>query len=392
MQINFNRTAITSALALALFTAPALLKAQGQGQGGQTQAIPSGPLAPEKYKNIQVLTNVPADQIETTMRYVSAAVEQPCAGCHVQDESGKFSYEKDDKRAKQTARNMMKMVLGINGSNYGVQVECATCHAGRQRPVGLQMAEMMTPEQAGQINTAPPVAPGRGPGAGGFSGRGGRGAQPPAPAVDDVLSRYFDAIGGRAAADKVQSLTRTGTLTNRAGQTIPFTLEEKGTKFRETEQTKPGAASIGFDGSAGWTQSDGKTADLAGFLLDQALRMNDLGNVSQLHARYPMLQASGRPFQINGKSAITVTGRAGIVTEQFYFDSESGLLVRRVITTRTALGNLREQFDYADYRAAGDVKIPYQIIRRTWDTHDTLKISEAKANAPIDDARFAKPN
>jgi len=343
MQMDFNRTAITSALALALFAAPALLKAQGpqgQGRGGQTQAVPSGPLAPEKYKNIQVLTNVPADQIETTMRYVSAAVAQPCTGCHVQDESGKFSYEKDDKRAKQTARNMMKMVLGINGSNYGVQVECATCHAGRQRPVGLQMAEMMTPEQASQISAAPAATPGRGPGAGGFSG-GGRGAQPPAPAVDDVLNRYFDAIGGRAAVDKLQSLTRTGTLTNRAGQTIPFTIEEKGTKFREIEQTKPGAVTIGFDGSAGWTQSEGKTADLAGFLLDQALRMNDLGNGSQLHARYPLLQASVRPFQINGKSAIAVTGRAGIVTEQFYFDSESGLLVRRVITTRTALGNLR---------------------------------------------------
>src|SRR3569833_4382964 len=110
------------------------------------------------------------------MRYVSVAVAQPCTGCHVQDESGKFSYEKDDKRAKQTARNMMKMVLGINGSNYGVQVECTTCHAGRQRPVGLQMAEMMPPEQASQISAAPAATPGRGPGAGCFSG-GGRGAQ-----------------------------------------------------------------------------------------------------------------------------------------------------------------------------------------------------------------------
>lgn len=392
--VNFNRPMLVSALALAsMLSAPAWLNGQppqGQGRGGQTPA-PAGPLAPERYKNIQVLTSVPADQLESTMRYVSAAVAQPCVGCHVQEESGQFSYEKDDKRTKVTARNMMKMVLGINASNYGVQVECATCHAGHQRPVGLQMAEMMTPEQI--MNTAPPSGPGRGPAGGGFpGGRGGRGAQPPAPAVDDVINKYFDAIGGRVAADKVLSLIRTGTLTNRAGQTIAFTIEEKGTKFRESEQTKPAVTVLAFDGSAGWTQADGKTTDLAGFLLDQALRLNDLGRISQLSGKYPTLQASGRPFQINGKNAITVTGRAGIVTEQLYFDSESGLLVRRVMMTRTALGSLREQFDYSDYRAAGDVKIPFQITRQSWDALDTVKISDARANAAMDDARFAKPN
>ncbi|HVY94498.1 MAG TPA: photosynthetic reaction center cytochrome c subunit family protein [Bryobacteraceae bacterium] len=393
MQIKFSRTMIASAVTFAaLFTAPAWVMAQPQqGRGGQTPAAPTGPLAPEKYKNIQVLTNVPADEIETTMRYVSAAVGQPCSGCHVQEASGQFSYEKDDRRTKQTARNMMKMVLGINASNYGLQVECATCHAGRQRPVGLPMAEMMTPEQVAQMNAAPAGGPGRGPG-GGFGGRGGRGAQTPPPAVDAVLNKYFDAIGGRAAVDKVQSLTRTGTLTNRAGQTVAFTIEEKGNKFRETEETKPGATVLAFDGSAGWMQADGKTADLAGFLLDQTLRLNDLGRISQLSTRYPTLQASGRPFPINGKSAISVMGRAGIVMEQFFFDSESGLLVRRVVMTRTPLGALREQFDYSDYRPAGDVKIPYQITRQTWDAYDTMKISDAKANAPVEDARFTKPN
>jgi hypothetical protein len=395
MQINSSRIVIVSAVAFAaILTAPACLNAQPpQGRGGQAPPAPTGPFAPEKYKNIQALTNVPADQLESVMRYVSVAVAQPCAGCHVQEESGQFSYEKDDKRTKQTARNMMKMVLGINASNYGVQVECATCHAGRQRPVGLQMAEMMTPEQIAQMNAAPPAPP-AGPGGGGFpgGGGGGRGAQPPAPAIDDVLNKYFDSIGGRAAADKVQSLSRTGTLTNRAGQTIPFTIEEKGTKFRESEQAKSGATVRAFDGSTGWMTADGKTTDLAGFLLDQSLRLNDLGRISQLSAKYPTLQTSGRPFQINGKSAITVTGRAGIVTEQLYFDSESGLLVRRVMMTRTPLGSLREQFDYSDYRPAGNVKIPYQITRQTWDAYDTLKISDAKANTPIEDTRFAKPN
>ena len=95
-------------------------------------------------------------------------------------------------------------------------------------------------------------------------------------------------------------------------------------------------------------------------------------------------------MQINGKDTVTLTGRAGIVSEQFSFDTASGLLLRRVIMTRTVLGTLREQVDYADYRPAGDVKIPFHITSTTWNALDTYKVADAKANATLDDARFAK--
>jgi len=104
-----------------------------------------------------------------------------------------------------------------------------------------------------------------------------------------------------------------------------------------------------------------------------------------------MLQASGRPVPINGKDTTVITGRAGVITEQFYFDAASSLLVRRIITTRTPLGSLREQVDYADYRPAGGVKVPFEIKRTNWDTLDTFKASDVKVNAPIDDARFVRP-
>ena len=39
---------------------------------------PTGPLAPTAYKNIQVLTDVPADQLDLTMRYFVAATGLQC--------------------------------------------------------------------------------------------------------------------------------------------------------------------------------------------------------------------------------------------------------------------------------------------------------------------------
>ena len=392
-------TAGTYAAGIALLTAlmlvaPQGLRAQqapGRG-GGQPDPTPTGPMANEKYKNIQVLTKVPADQLELTMRYVSASVNQRCIDCHVQEASGDWSYEKDDKRTKQTARSMMKMVYGINAGNYGIQVECATCHAGHNRPVGLPMAEMLTPEQVAQTTPpSPPPGGGRGfQGAAGFSG-GGRGQRPAGPPVDDVINKYLAAIGGRASVEKLQSLSMTGVVTNRAGQTAGFTIEEKQNKYREARQTRPDADVRGYDGAHGWEQTGAKTADLAGFPLDQTLRLNDVGNALHMSEKYTNLQTSGHPMPINGKDTTVVTGRAGVATEQFYFDSASGLLVRRVVMTRTALGQLREQIDYADYRSAGDIKIPFEIKLTTWNALDTLKVADAKVNVALDDARFAKP-
>ncbi len=395
-----------AAVAVLLIAAPQGMRAQPPQGGPQQPPAPTGPMAPEKYKNIQILTNVPAAQIDATMRYVAAATSFHCVDCHVQEASGDFSWEKDDKRTKQTARSMMKMVYGVNAANLGVQVECATCHAGKNRPVGLPMAEMLTPEQVTAMMTPPPPPPGPpagmqaggpgGPGgpqgAAGASG-GGRGGfqRVPGPPIDDVVNKYLAAVGGRSAVEKLQSLTLTGTVTNRAGQAAAFTIEEKANKYRETRQSKPDATVIGFDGTAGWQQTGARTGALVGFGLDLATRLNDVGNVLHLTEKYTNVQTSGRPTQINGKDTTQVSGRAGTANEQLYFEIGSGLLVRRIVTTRTPLGSLREQFDFADYRAAGDVKVPFEIKVTNWSTLDTYKVADAKANVTVADARFAKP-
>ena len=80
------------------------------------------------------------------------------------------------------------------------------------------------------------------------------------------------------------------------------------------------------------------------------------------------------------------------VTEQFMFDATSGLLVRRIARTATGLrGQLVAQFDYSDYRVVAGVKLPFQITRSNWDTFDTFKATDIKANTTIADARFARP-
>jgi photosynthetic reaction center cytochrome c subunit len=363
-------------------------------------------MAPERYKNIQVLTDVPADQLDLTMRYVVAATGIQCSGCHVADSAtGQLQPEKDDRPAKKTARQMMSMVNTINAGNFGARVSCGTCHAGRNQPPGLALAAMLTPDQVAALAqqaaaaAARQGAPGQGaPGGSAANGRGGRGAQTPPVAVDVVLAKYFEALGGRAAIEKIQSVTINGTHTDRASQSTPYVIEEKGAKFRETVQSHPDALTRAFDGTAGWEQRGGRRTILQDFPLQQLLRSAELGlplrlaSATNLQAgramRLPALGPAGSPLDVN----VLQYSPQQYVTEQLMFDAASGLLVREVARTATGLrGQLIEQFDYSDYRDVGGVKMPFQVIRANWNTFDTLKASEIKTNVTIDDARFSMP-
>src|SRR4051812_43374441 len=116
----------------------------GQPPQGQPQprAQQPGPQASEEkagqskqFTNIQVLKDIPADQLLPSMQFITGALGVDCGFCHVTDK-GHEGYAADDKRNKKTAREMMTMTMAINQNNFkGEQrVTCATCHNGHNNP------------------------------------------------------------------------------------------------------------------------------------------------------------------------------------------------------------------------------------------------------------------
>jgi photosynthetic reaction center cytochrome c subunit len=346
---------------------------------GARQSGSNPPLAPAKYKNIQVLTDVPADQLEAAMRYVAAATGRVCTDCHVQDPSAPAGWapERDDKPLKKRAREMMRMVRTINAGSFGVTITCGTCHQGRNQPSPLQVAQPLTPEQvvaqaaSGGRSGAPAVA------------------APQGPPVDDVLSKYVEALGGRAALEHLESRVMSGTVTTREGRTLPVTIEQKGDRYRETSGPEPTQLVRGFDGATAWMNSRGFSVDLP--VAEQAFRVPDLALALHLKERYPAIQP-GKPTRLEGRDVNVLRGTANGVTETLYFDAGSGLLVRRSILTRTPLGSLPWQVDYGDYRAVAGVKMPFQITRSASQAVDKMTVADIKPNVPMEDKRFGKPS
>ena len=146
--------------------------------GAQQQQL-AGKTAEQAFKNIQVLKEIPAEQVVPTMRVMAGSLGVNCGFCHVEDRS------KDDLMTKQTARKMITMMMNINKDNFDArqEVTCYTCHKGTNDPVStIQYSDE-------------PAAPRPG-------GRGGQG-----PSADQILANYVQALGGEQAIRKVSSVT-----------------------------------------------------------------------------------------------------------------------------------------------------------------------------------------
>jgi photosynthetic reaction center cytochrome c subunit len=378
------------------------LLAQG-GQGGPPPPPPKpGQLAPDYYKNIKVLKNVPADQLRTQMEYFTASLGVQCNFCHVQGQ-----FDSDENPRKDRARKMMTMVDRFNDSpSNDITLTCATCHHNRVPPerTPTLAVNMTQPEAdaAAAARAARAGGPGggqggRGPGGPGGPGGQGRGRGPapepkPTETPDALIAKYVQALGGQAALAAAKTRVLEGAQTTRDLQTQPIKVQEKITgEYRVDVATTPNPTVRVSTPSAAWATGFGPNArDLEGVQAAQVARPTDFGlalNAKTIYASFDVR----RYETIDGKRAVVMDARRGpIVNESLYFDVDSGLLLRRVVLTKTAYGNLAEQVDYSDYKDAGGIKIPFTVRYATWNQVTTEKFVDAKVNAQIDDAVFAK--
>jgi len=328
---------------------------------------PSADVPAEKfYKNIQVLQGLPSDQLVPAMNFMADSLGVKCSYCHVTDDSGRWPMEKDDKKAKGTAREMIRMMRGINEANFKgrLEVTCATCHHGSSDPasmpplLGAVPAHSETPEGA--------------------------------PSVDAVLEKYTAAVGGKDAIAKVRNREIRGSFTGGDGTPHPIEVRQTADgKYRSEVKVDQGAFTIVFDGKSG--TSGGPTWNNP-MPPDEKVRIGwraTLFPAADLKSRYPALAVRGKEA-IDGRDAWIVMGRdAEGGRETLWFDVQTGLLVRTLHRQHTPFGDIPEQTDYSDYRDVGGVKVPYTIRHTAPDRGDTIRAEEVKQNVDIPDSVFA---
>jgi hypothetical protein len=382
---------LTMAVLIAVF---GLGRARAQSSGPAhtpeaTQAAntPGPKKAEEQFKNIQVLKGIPAEQLIPTMQFITASLGVQCDFCHVQQ-----AFEKDDKKNKQTARKMMEMMIAINADDFDGHraVTCNSCHNGNPKPQAIPPVMTEEPKEA---------AGGPMPGGAMMSGATPAGSSPATtketagPTAEQLLDKYVQAAGGAAAIDKVTSRVMNGTI-DFGGKSLPIDIYSKDPDKRISfTHMQDGDSITAFDGHDGWLGSPGRPGvrEMHGSELDAAGMDADLHLATHLKPMLGEMKVQGTE-KVGDHEVYEVVGqREGKPPLQLYFDEQSGLLVRLVRYGDTALGLLPTQIDYADYRDANGVKIPYRWTLARPSGRFTIQLSDVKQNVPVDDAKFVKP-
>src|SRR2546427_2385674 len=175
-----------------------LYSSLGMPQPAQT---PAAAAAQEKTveqveKNIKVLNGMPASQLIPVMNFFASSMGRRCNFCHVNN-NGQWDYAADAKPEKNTAREMIKMVLDLHKQTFNgsTDISCYTCHRGRNQPQSVPTLPLPVP-------SPPPGNPGAGPGAAAPPAgqpQASPSPRPAGPSADDILNKYVEAIGGQAA-------------------------------------------------------------------------------------------------------------------------------------------------------------------------------------------------
>ena len=350
--------------------------------------------AGDAYMNVQVLKDIPSDQLLPSMRYITVALGVTCDFCHEPKD-----FDSDDKPEKVTARKMMAMTLAINKDNFNGrrEVTCYTCHRGASKAANTPVAMAVAAASVGSGGAMPPPnsGPAGPPAAVPSAGITATGSTAAIPTVDDILAKYTEALGGSAALEKITTLSEKGTAETQ-GHGRPAVAEvfrKAPNKAVSILHAPPGDIADGFNGTMGWHQRPGHVAeDLEGDELVRARQWAAFIPGLNMKQDFARVQVAGVD-KIGDRDAYRVIAfRAGGGQVRYYFDKESGLLIRVSERIESFLGALPQETNYSDYRDVDGVKMPFSVIVAHGDEPTIYKWEHIQANVPIEDARFEKPS
>ena len=349
----------------------------GAGTAAQN-AQDNPPMAGDVFKSVVLLKGIPVDTFFEAMGMFANSMGNDCTFCHVSEavfDKAKFA-ESSPRIIK--ARQMIVMMNAINKQYFAGQtrVTCFTCHNGSDRPrsesdLSAQYAEPVFDPNAREI------------------------APDPRMTVDAVFAKYIQALGGADRLAKVTSYVAKGSYSgfDTSRELIPVEIYAAAPNMMTmVTHLATGQNTKAFNGRNGW---------MAGPDTPLPLVTLSAGNLDR--ARLEAIVAFPAGIQktfSEWRVGLAVIGDQGVTIVQglqggqpaanLYFD-DSGLLVRLVTWTRTPVGLVPTQIDYADYRDVAGVKVPFKrTVSQTY-MRMSIELSDVQPNVAIDRKMFERP-
>jgi len=217
------------------------------------------------------------------------------------------------------------------------------------------------------------------------------------PTADAIFDTYIQALGGATRLAALTSYTAKGTSIpfGDVGKGFPTEIYAKApNQLTVLVHQLEGDMARSYDGRQGffllpltvieeypWTG-----AALEGAKLDAEMAFP--GRIKDYLTNWRV----SYPTTVNGREVNVVqgTGASGFVAS-FYFDKETGMLLRITRYAASALGRVPMQIDYTEYRPVAGVMLPSKWSFSWLSGRDEFTITDVQPNVAIDAAKFAKP-
>lgn len=215
------------------------------------------------------------------------------------------------------------------------------------------------------------------------------------PTVKEILDRYVQASGGREAIRKVQTRTMKGTV-----EIAPMGVKGTMESFAAAPDKSYSRMTLGgigdiveaFDGKTAWSVNPIQgSRDKTGDELAQTKINTDFHRELNFDKLYQKMDVKGVEKMGDREVYVIVAVPNGLEPQTFYFDKQTGLLLREDLTVMSPEGKVPTKNHYEDYREVDGIKMPFKVRSVSPQFEVIMTLTEIKNDVKVDENMFVKP-
>jgi hypothetical protein len=217
------------------------------------------------------------------------------------------------------------------------------------------------------------------------------------PTGNEIYQHYIQAIGGRAAWEKLHSRVSKGTIEIPAMNNLSGTIEvhmKAPNLILVVINLGEAIIQQGFDGTTAWSDDPRNGLRvLTGGELDDERKEANFYHALDLQKIYSKFTVTAtEKIDDHDTYVVEATPAGGGDPDKLYFDTQSGLEVRSVNHRHTPDGSMEFSANIADYREVDGVKLPFRVEQASSQAAFTITFTDIQHNADLPDSLFAKPS
>jgi len=205
------------------------------------------------------------------------------------------------------------------------------------------------------------------------------------PTLEQVLERYYEAIGGRDALERITTRVSTGRVVDDRPYTGPVRITRFEAYGRErgqrayVEHLPGGDRTEGFNGETGWVFEDGEVTALVERNRSKLAFVLDPQGPLRIREYFGEMRLTGMTTY-EGRSVYAVETDRDPTYYTLYFDVATGLLT-----------NIGYHWSLEQYREVDGVLMPHRVVAGRKGGSVTHAFDEIVTNTPVSGGRFAPP-